>query len=48
MQFRAEMFNAFNMAPFGVPTTSVQDSNFGKIFSAGEPRAIQFGLKFLW
>jgi len=48
MQFRAEMFNAFNMAPFGVPTTSVQDSNFGKIFSAGEPRDIQFGLKFLW
>lgn len=47
-QFRAEFFNAFNQAYFRDPVSNVSDPNFGKIFSAAEPRDIQFGLKFLW
>ncbi len=47
-QFRFETFNAFNMAPFNDPVKSLTDPNFGKIFSAREPRDIQFGLKLLW
>ena len=48
MQFRAEFFNAFNMAHFDDPVRDVTDSSIGQIFGASEPRNIQFGLKFLW
>jgi hypothetical protein len=48
VQFRAEFFNAFNQAYFNDPVSTVSDPNFGKIFSAHEPRDVQFGLKFLW
>jgi hypothetical protein len=57
LQFRSEFFNGFNFAQFGSPNTvcsgvgtggtcaGVQGSNIGKIFGAGSPRDIQFGLK---
>jgi hypothetical protein len=48
MQFRAEFFNAFNQAHFnpdGV-VTNMSAGNFGQVISAGEPRDIQFALKF--
>jgi hypothetical protein len=46
LQFRAEFYNAFNRANFGLPASNIEDpSSVGKIFSAGEPRDIQFGLK---
>ena len=57
LQFRAEFFNAFNQPPFadfGVGNsysrvvTDVTADNYGQITSAGEPRNIQFALKFLW
>jgi hypothetical protein len=46
LEFRAEFYNAFNRANFGLPSTNIEDpSSVGRIFSAGEPRDIQFGLK---
>jgi hypothetical protein len=45
VQFRAEFFNIFNHANFGLPDGNVQDSAFGTINSAGPPREIQFALK---
>jgi hypothetical protein len=45
IQFRAEMFNAFNHPNFGNPGTSLGGPNFGSITSAADGRVIQFGLK---
>ncbi len=46
VEFRAEFFNFTNTPNFGVPTLDVANPNFGKIFSAGAPRQMQFGLKY--
>src|SRR6267378_1445914 len=56
VQFRFEVFNAFNHANFKLPSSAtganfanrITSGNFGQ--SAGEitPRLIQFGLKLLW
>ena len=43
-QFRAEFFNAFNHANFGVPGITI-GAGFGQIVSASDARIIQFGLK---
>ncbi len=57
LQFRAEFFNSFNQAAFADfgpensysrLNTNVSSPAFGRIGAAGEPRDIQFGLKFLW
>jgi hypothetical protein len=48
LQFRAEFFNLFNRANFGNPTATVTNPNFGRILSAGNPRIIQLGLKFVF
>lgn len=49
VQFRAEMFNAFNHVQFGSPDTNVTDASFGHITSqANSPRQVQFGLKLLF
>lgn len=45
VEFRSELFNAFNNVNFSNPDNVVTDSGFGKITSAGDPRIIQFGLK---
>ncbi len=45
-QFRAEFFNAFNHANFGDPDRNMQDGSYNTIHSAGQPRDIQFGVKF--
>ena len=47
-QFRAEFFNAFNQTHLGSPVNSFVSPAFGQIASAGDPRLIQFGLKFYW
>ncbi len=47
IEFRAEFFNLFNRAQFGPPNTSFGSNTFGVVSSTvGNPRLIQFGLKF--
>ena len=48
LQFRAELFNAFNQVNFNNPDTTVTDGTFGVITSANDGRLIQFALKLLW
>jgi Carboxypeptidase regulatory-like domain len=59
VQFRAEFFNVFNHVNFDIPGTTPNDNriavnsaNFGRITRTvpvtGDPRLLQFGLKFLF
>jgi hypothetical protein len=49
VQFRAEFFNLPNHANFGNPAANISvPANVGRIFGAGEPRQIQFGMKVLF
>jgi len=48
LQFRFEMFNAFNHPNLFEPDTNLGDSNFGTITSAYPARSVQFGGKFYW
>jgi hypothetical protein len=45
VQFRSEFYNFFNHTNFGAPTATLTSPDFGKIFSAGSPRTIQFALR---
>ncbi len=47
LQFRWEMFNAFNRTSFGLPNTDPTSANFGQIVNIGviPPRVMQAGLK---
>jgi hypothetical protein len=47
LQFRAESFNLTNTPAFGQPGATVNGLGVGQITSAGDPRRIQFGLKFI-
>jgi len=49
-QFRAEVFNIFNRTNFSNPDGHFSDGPtlFGKITSAGDPRLLQFALKFFF
>jgi hypothetical protein len=47
MQFRVEMFSAFNTPQFGAPGAQVGSSNFGVISGAGGARQIQMALKLI-
>jgi TonB-dependent receptor-like protein len=48
LQFRAETFNLFDRANFGLPDNFVGSPTFGQILSAGSPRRLQLGLKLLF
>ncbi len=49
LQFRAEMFNAFNHTQFGNPSADTgAGPNFGRVASARAPRLMQLGMKLLW
>jgi hypothetical protein len=48
MQFRVEAFNLFNRTNFNLPDIFVDSPSFGRISSAGSPRHVQLGLKFLF
>ena len=41
----AEIFNLFNRANFDLPNRIFGNANFGRIFSAKNPREMQFGLR---
>jgi hypothetical protein len=46
LELRAEFFNVTNTPPLGAPNTVFLSAGFGSITSAGDPRVIQFGVKF--
>jgi carboxypeptidase family protein len=49
VQFRTELFNAFNHANFNYPAaTANAPQTFGQITSALDPRQMQFGLKVIF
>jgi hypothetical protein len=49
LQFRAEVFNVFNLVNFGLPANIVRGSGFGLINrTAGTSRQVQFSLKLLY
>ena len=52
VQFRAEFFNIFNQVNFDLPNRSVSGGGFGSITRTdpgfGDPRIVQFGLKFVF
>ncbi len=48
LQFRGEMFNAFNRANFYAPNATFGSPSFGQISATLPPRDVQFGLKLYW
>jgi hypothetical protein len=46
LQFRWEIFNVFNVVNYNAPITALNSSTFGQIQTAGDPRIMQFALKF--
>jgi hypothetical protein len=48
LQFRAEMFNAFNRVNFYAPDGNLTDPAFGVISATLPPRDIQLALKLYW
>ena len=48
LQFRMELFNAFNHPTFGFPAASVGLATAGRVTTASTARQIQFGLKFVY
>ncbi|MEO6910949.1 MAG: hypothetical protein ABI158_08500, partial [Edaphobacter sp.] len=46
VQFRSEFFNAFNHTNLGQPNGTLINSTFGKIQTAGDPRILQFALRY--
>jgi len=48
VQFRWEVFNVFNEVNLGLPVADLNSPSFGRIFSAGPPRLMQFAVKVLY
>lgn len=46
LEFRAEFFNIYNHAQFGLPTGNFLNSSFGFVTSANPARIGQFAAKF--
>jgi hypothetical protein len=46
IEARVEAFNAFNWFRWGNPTTNLNNANFGRILNAGDPRIMQFAVKY--
>jgi hypothetical protein len=46
VDFRAEVFNLTNTPPLNAPNVVAGSAGFGSITSAGDPRVMQFALKF--
>jgi len=45
-EFRASFYNALNHTNLGGATGTLTSANFGKIITAGNPRVMEFGLRF--
>jgi hypothetical protein len=48
LEFRAEAFNVTNSLRMGNPNTNTSNSNFGQITTAGDPRIMQFAVKYIF
>jgi hypothetical protein len=48
VEFRAEAFNLPNHVNPNNPTAVLNNQNFGKITTAGDPRILQFALKYVF
>jgi hypothetical protein len=48
LEFRTDLFNAFNTPQFLLPIRNIDSPDFGKIFQARDPRQIQFSLSLLF
>ena len=48
VQFRGELFNAFNHPDFFPPNHALGSSSFGSIAGASDPRSVQFGLRVVF
>jgi hypothetical protein len=48
LQFRWELFNAFNHSNFGFPGGTLGNPTFGQLTSAAPARKMQFGLKLIF
>jgi hypothetical protein len=48
LEFRAEADNVLNHTNFNNPNTSVGNANFGRITGAGDPRILQFAVKYVF
>jgi Carboxypeptidase regulatory-like domain/TonB dependent receptor len=48
LQFRAEFFNLFNRVNFNNPNNNLSSAQFGRITTSGDPRVIQFALKYVF
>jgi Carboxypeptidase regulatory-like domain/TonB dependent receptor len=48
LEFRAELFNAFNHAQFGQPDGNFNSATFGMVSTANSPRIMQLSLKLLF
>jgi hypothetical protein len=48
MQFRVELFNAFNHPYFFLPVADLTNANAGAVVRAGDSRQVQLGLKFTY
>jgi hypothetical protein len=46
IQARIEAFNVFNWNNWGDPVTAITEANFGRILTVGEPRIMQFAMKY--
>jgi hypothetical protein len=46
LEFRAEFFNVFNRVNLNNPNTTFTSNLFGRITTAGDPRILQFGLRY--
>jgi len=46
VQFRWEVFNVINHVNFNPPVAALNSASFGQIQTAGDPRIMQFALKF--
>ena len=46
IEIRAEAFNLMNHVPLNPPTTVLSSALFGQITTAGDPRIMQFAIKY--